>query len=105
MACVNALLLGSLLYRSGLVPWVIPLVGLIGVPLLFASDFAVMFGLWGQGSLPRRIAVAPIFLWEVSLGVWLVAKASGPPHPGGTDRAAGSPTPTPHTDSPRLDSR
>ena len=38
MACVNALLLGSLLYRSGLVPRIIPLVGLIGAPLLFASD-------------------------------------------------------------------
>jgi Domain of unknown function (DUF4386) len=52
MACVNALLLGSLLYRSGLVPRIIPLVGLVGAPLLFASDLAVMFGLWTQGSLP-----------------------------------------------------
>ena len=49
MACVNALLLGSLLYRSGLVPRIIPLVGLIGAPLLFASDLAVMFGFWAQG--------------------------------------------------------
>ena len=48
MACVNALLLGSLLYRSGLVPRIIPLVGLTGAPLLFASDLAVMFGLWEQ---------------------------------------------------------
>ena len=54
MACVNALLLGSLLYRSGLVPRIIPLVGLIGAPLLFASDLAVMFGLWAQGSVARR---------------------------------------------------
>lgn len=78
MAVVNALLLGSLLYRSGLVPRVIPLLGLIGAPLLFASDLAVMFGLWGQGSLPAGIAVAPIFLWEVSLGVWLVVKGFRP---------------------------
>src|SRR5215207_8965670 len=53
MACVNALLLGSLLYRSGLVPRIIPLVGLIGAPVLFASDLAVLFGVWTQGSLPR----------------------------------------------------
>jgi hypothetical protein len=45
MACVNALLLGSLLYRSGLVPRIIPLVGLMGAPLLFASDLAIMFGI------------------------------------------------------------
>ena len=66
---MNALLLGSLLYRSGLVPRIIPLVGLIGAPLLFASDLAVKFGLWAQGSLPAGIAVVPIALWEVSLGV------------------------------------
>ena len=55
MACVNALLLGSLLYRSGLVPRIIPLVGLIGAPLLFASDLAVLFGVWNaRPPCPRR---------------------------------------------------
>ena len=43
---VNALLLGSLLYRSRLVPLIIPLVGLIGAPLLLTSDVGVLFGLW-----------------------------------------------------------
>jgi hypothetical protein len=78
MACVNALLLGSLLYRSGLVPRIIPLVGLIGAPLLFASDLAVLFGVWEQTSLPAGIATVPIALWEVSLGVWLVVKGFKP---------------------------
>ena len=78
MACVNALLLGSLLYRSGLVPRIIPLVGLTGAPLLFASDLAVMFGLWEQVSLPAGIATVPIALWEVSLGAYLVVKGFKP---------------------------
>ncbi len=78
MAVVNALLLGSLMYRSGLVPRIIPLVGLIGAPLLFASDLAVLFGLWTQMSLPAGIAIVPIALWEVSLGVYLVAKGFRP---------------------------
>jgi hypothetical protein len=78
MACVNALLLGSLLYRSGLVPRIIPLVGLIGAPVLFASDLAVLFGVWTQGSLPAGIATVPIALWEISLGVWLVVKGFKP---------------------------
>jgi hypothetical protein len=78
MACLNALLLGSLLYRSGLVPRIIPLVGLLGAPLLFASDLAVMFGIWEQMSLPAGIATVPIALWEVSLGVWLVVKGFKP---------------------------
>jgi Domain of unknown function (DUF4386) len=78
MACVNALLLGSLLYRSGLVPRIIPLVGLIGAPVLFASDLAVLFGVWTQGSLPAGIGTVPIALWEISLGVWLVVKGFKP---------------------------
>jgi len=78
MACVNALLLGSLLYRSGLVPRIIPLIGLIGAPLLFVSDLAVLFGIWDQVSLPAGIATVPIALWEVSLGVWLVVKGFKP---------------------------
>jgi hypothetical protein len=71
MAAVNAVLLGSLMYRSGLVPRIIPLVGLIGAPLLLASDMAIMFGLWEQFSLPAGMATLPVALWEFSLGVWL----------------------------------
>ena len=78
MAVVNALLLGSLMYRSGLVPRIIPLVGLIGAPILFASDIAIMFGLWEQFSLPANLAVIPIFVWELSLGIYLVVKGFKP---------------------------
>ena len=78
MAVINALLLGSLMYQSRLVPRIIPLVGLIGAPLLFASDIAVLFGIWGQMSLPAGIATIPVALWEVSLGVWLVVKGFKP---------------------------
>ena len=78
MAAVNAVLLGSLMYRSGLVPRIIPLVGLIGAPLLLASDMAIMFGLWEQFSLPAGIATLPVALWEFSLGVYLVVKGFKP---------------------------
>jgi len=78
MAGVNALLLGSLLYRSGLVPRVLPLVGLIGAPLLLASDVAVLFGLWDRVSPLSAIFALPIALWEFSLGVYLVVKGFKP---------------------------
>ena len=85
---VNALLLGSLLYRSGLVPRIIPLVGLIGAPLLLASDIAIMFGLWTQMSPPAGLAAVPIALWEFSLGVYLVVKGFKPsPITAGMDAA------------------
>jgi branched-subunit amino acid transport protein AzlD len=78
LPAVNALLLGSLMYQSRLVPRVLPLFGLIGAPLLVASDIATLFDLWGQVSVLSGIAALPIALWEFSLGVWLVVKGFKP---------------------------
>jgi hypothetical protein len=75
---VNALLLGYLMYRSGLVPRLIPMLGLIGAPLLIVSAIATLF----NGNHPITtlavVATVPIFLWELSLGVWLVVKGFQP---------------------------
>jgi hypothetical protein len=78
MPAVNALLLGSLLYQSRLVPRVLPLVGFIGAALLVAGDIAVLFGLIGQHAPSTALAAIPIALWEFSLGVWLVVKGFKP---------------------------
>src|SRR6266487_3921766 len=75
---VNALLLGSLLYQSRLVPRVLPLLGFIGAPLLVAGDLAVLFGLIGQHAPLPWLFALPIALWEFSLGVWLIAKGFNP---------------------------
>ena len=75
---VNALLLGSLLYQSRLVPRVLPLLGFIGAALLVASDIGVLFNLWGQTSSVSGLAALPIALWEFSLGVYLVVKGFKP---------------------------
>ena len=75
---VNALLLGSLLYQSRLVPRVLPLVGLIGAPLLVASDVGTLFNLWGPMSAVSALAALPIALWEFSLGVYLTVKGFKP---------------------------
>jgi Domain of unknown function (DUF4386) len=78
MAAINALLLGTLMYRSGLVPRAIPLMGLIGAPLLLSAKIGTMFGVNDDVSLWSAIALAPIFFWELSLGVWLVVKGFKP---------------------------
>lgn len=75
---VNALCLGYVLYRSGLVPRVIPVLGLIGAPLLLTSAITTMFGINEQVSVLSGIAVIPIFLWELSLGVYMVVKGFKP---------------------------
>jgi hypothetical protein len=74
MAALNALLLGTLMHRSGLVPRLIPTIGLIGGVLLLADVTVIFFGGYDLGSVWHGIAAAPIFVWELSLGVWLVVK-------------------------------
>ena len=78
MAAVNALLLGSLMYRSGLVPRVIPVMGLIGAPLLLAAKIATVYGVNDDSTMWSVIALAPIFFWELSLGIWLAVKGFRP---------------------------
>ena len=71
---INALLLGSLIYRAGLVPRVIPALGLIGGPLMISSVLGQILGINEQYSAWSAIALLPIFAWEFSLGLWLVFK-------------------------------
>ena len=79
MPCINALLLGSLMYRSRLVPRIIPIVGLIGAPLLLAAVIAALFGgSIGHVSAFQAIATLPVAAWEFSLGLWLVVKGFKP---------------------------
>jgi hypothetical protein len=75
---MNALCLGYLLYKSRLVPRIIPTLGLIGAPLLLASAVATLFGVYSQASAIGALLTVPIFFWELSLGIWLVVKGFNP---------------------------
>jgi hypothetical protein len=83
---INALLLGSLFYQSRLVPRIIPLMGLIGGPLLISSAIGQVVGINEQYSAWSAIAVLPIFVWELTLGLWLVFKGFKPSSVLATDR-------------------
>ena len=78
MPGINALLLGSLMYRSRLVPRLIPVLGLIGAPLLITAVFVTILGGIAPGSAWIGLAAAPVAVWEFSLGVWLVVKGFRP---------------------------
>jgi len=78
MPAINAVLLGTLLYRSRLVPRIIPTVGLIGAPLLFAAFIAVVFGGIDQVSSTAFLLTVPIAAWELSVGVWMTFKGFTP---------------------------
>lgn len=74
----NTLVLAYLLYRSGLVPRFIPVLGLVGGPLVFASNVAVMFGAYGQTSGMAAAGAVPVFAWEISLAIYMITKGFKP---------------------------
>ena len=74
----NGMLLGYLMYRSGLVPRRMAVLGLIGGPVLVAAAVAVLFGVFEAGSVWQIIAIMPEFFWELSLGIWLIVRGFNP---------------------------
>lgn len=75
------LLLGYLLYRSRLVPRILPIVAFVGAPLLLASDLAIFFGVYDRVAPLAGLAAIPVALFEFSLGIWLVVKGFDPSSP------------------------
>jgi len=93
----NALCLGYVMYRSGLVPRILPALGLLGAPLLLSADIAVFFGILDRMSPVAALAALPVAAWEFSLGIYLTVKGFRPSSPlltpPGADVAARIPAP------------
>ncbi len=66
----NGLILGYLMYKSGLVPRWMPWLGLIGGPLLLIGSIGTLFDWWDAGTTVPAILVIPEFLWELFLGIY-----------------------------------
>jgi len=71
MASVNALCFATVLRRTGLVPRVIPTLGLIGAPILALSSIVTILGGWSQTSSIAMFCVLPIATWEFAVGVYM----------------------------------
>lgn len=69
---------GTLMYKSGLVPRIIPTMGLIGAPLLIAANTATLFGHNEQTSAISFLATLPVAAWELSVGTWMLVKGFKP---------------------------
>jgi len=68
----------SVLYRTRLVPRIIPTLGLIGAPMLVVLSISTLFGAFDQVSTAAFLLALPIATWEFSLGVWMVIKGFRP---------------------------
>jgi hypothetical protein len=74
----NGLMLGYLMYRSGLVPRRMAMLGLIGGPMLILSFVLTLFGVYENGSAPSFLLALPEIAWEASLGIYAAWKGFKP---------------------------
>ena len=54
------------------------MLGLVGGSLIIASGAAVVLGVIEAGGVWQTVAAIPEFLWELSLGIWLIVKGFNP---------------------------
>jgi hypothetical protein len=74
----NGLILGWLMYRSGLVPRRMAMLGLIGGPMLILSFVLILFGVYDNGPGPAALMALPEIAWEASFGIYCAWKGFRP---------------------------
>jgi hypothetical protein len=66
----NGLILGYLMYTSGLMPRGLALLGLIGGPLVTLTGIGVLFDLFDDGGAVKGLATIPEIIWELALSIY-----------------------------------
>jgi len=74
---VSTVLTAYLVHRSRLVPPLIPVLGLVGAPLILAGRTAMLFG-YEPNDVLMLAVVLPIFAWELSFALYLIIKGFRP---------------------------
>ena len=90
--CLGAALFYTLLYRSGIVPRWIALWGLVGIPLYGAAYLLAMYGAIAGNSSEQNLLQLPLFVQEMVLAVWMIARGFRPTAVSTTSKFA-DPTP------------
>ena len=70
----NGLILGYMMFKSGLVPRGMAMLGLIGGPLLCLAGILVIFDVIEGSGAVQGLMTIPEAIWEISLGIYLVAR-------------------------------
>jgi hypothetical protein len=74
MLGINTFIYSFIFYRTKLVPRKISLIGLTGAILIFISSLLEMFGIFPQLSVWGALFAIPVFVYEVTLAIWLIIK-------------------------------
>ena len=76
--CLGAAVFYFLLYRSHIVPRWIALWGLAAIPFFAAADVLAAYAVIGVDSTGQSLLFAPIFVQEMVLAVWMIARGFRP---------------------------
>jgi uncharacterized protein DUF4386 len=74
----NGLILGWLMYSSGLLPRRLAMLGLIGGPSLIVGFVLVLFGVVETGSAGQFVFSFPEMVWEAALPIYAIWKGFRP---------------------------
>ena len=74
----NGILLGYLMWRSGLVPRGMAMIGLVGGPLAVLGGVGVLLDLWADPSTMLFLFTAAEIVWEFSLSIYLLVRGFRP---------------------------
>jgi len=74
---VNGILLGWMMYRTGLMPPRLALLGVIGGPLIFVSAIFVLFGAYEQDGLHAVLSI-PEGAFELAFALYLIVRGFRP---------------------------
>lgn len=74
----NGLLLGFLMYASGLLPRRVAAFGVVAGSLAFVAATGALLGVYARQSGSQPILTVPEMIWELTFGVWLVVKGFAP---------------------------
>jgi hypothetical protein len=70
----NGVMVGYLMYKSGLVPPRVALLGLIGGPVLMLNFVLILTGAYKNGAGPSGLLTVPEAAWELFLGIYCAWK-------------------------------
>ncbi len=70
----NGLLLGYLMYSSGLLPRRLAMFGMVAGAFAFVAASGALLGVYDRQSTPQGLLTVPEILWEATFGVYLVVK-------------------------------
>lgn len=74
----NGILLGYLMYRTGLVPRRMAMIGLVGGPLCAIAALLALGGAYDQNAAVQKVLTVPEIIWEASFALYLTFKGFRP---------------------------